>query len=142
MIYNMEVSMKVVSYLMFFIVTALLVTGCKATSNNLSGDSEPAEITNLNEIDTELTLDKALEGVSNYCHNTYGYSPESSSMYVSIGEENENEYQVIFRSYTGAFVYFYVDKTNGNTRMVEVVPDLEIEEEAGSINILDYLNNE
>jgi hypothetical protein len=56
-----------------------------------------------------------------------------------MGEETETEYQVVFRSYTGTFVYFYVNKSNGNTRLVEYVPTLNIEEDAGSINIYDYL---
>ena len=60
-------------------------------------------------------------------------------MYVTMGEETETEYQVIFRSYTGAFVYFYVDKASGTTRMVESVPSLDVEEETGTINLSDYL---
>lgn len=60
-------------------------------------------------------------------------------MYVTLGEETDSEYQVIFRSYTGAFVYFYVDKASGNTRLVEYVPSLGIEEETGSINLFDFL---
>ena len=42
-------------------------------------------------------------------------------------------------SYTGALVHFYVDKANGTTRMVESVPALGVEEEAGTINLFDYL---
>ena len=34
---------------------------------------------------------------------------------------------------------FYVNKTNGTTRMVEKVPSLNVEEEAGTINLYDYL---
>ena len=60
-------------------------------------------------------------------------------MYVELGEETENEYQVKFRSYTGAFVYFYVDKTSGETRLVESVPELNVEEDAGTIELFDYL---
>ncbi len=89
-----------------------------------------------------VTEKTAYEAVSKYCHETYDWSvakDDPDVMYVTLGEETESEYQVIFRSYTGAFVYFYVDKASGNTRMVERVPSLEIEEEAGSINIFDYL---
>ena len=62
-------------------------------------------------------------------------------MYVEMGEETETEYQVNFRSYTGAFVYFHVDKATGKTRMVEHVPNLNITEEAGSIDLLEYLKD-
>jgi hypothetical protein len=32
-----------------------------------------------------------------------------------------------------------VDKTSGTTKMVEKVPTLNVEEEAGTINLFDYL---
>ena len=60
-------------------------------------------------------------------------------MSVTMGEETENEYKVIFRSYTGALVNFYVDKSNGMTRMVESVPTLDIDSVVGTIDIMDYL---
>ena len=72
----------------------------------------------------------AYEGVSNYCHSTYDWSvaeDNPSIMYVEMGEETDSAYQVVFRSYTGAFVYFYVDKTSGITKMVEFVPALNKE---------------
>ena len=59
-----------------------------------------------------------------------------------MGEETDSAYQVIFRSYTGAFVYFLVDKTTGATRMIEKVPSLNVEEEAGTINLFDYLDKQ
>ena len=93
----------------------------------------------------EITAEMAYEGVSNYCHSAYDWSmaeENPSIMYVEMGDETESEYQVVFRSYTGAFVYFYVEKTSGTTRMVEYVPALEIKEEAGTIDIFEYLEKE
>ena len=90
----------------------------------------------------KITKEMALEGVSNYCHKSYDWSAAKdnpSIMYVEMGEETETEYQVNFRSYTGAFVYFHVDKATGKTRMVEHVPNLNITEEAGSIDLLEYI---
>ena len=85
----------------------------------------------------------AYEGVSNYCHSAYDWSiakENPSIMYVQMGEETDSAYQVIFRSYTGAFVYFYVDKASGTTRVEEYVPNLDIKEVTGKINLFDYLN--
>ena len=65
-----------------------------------------------------------------------------SIMNVMMGEESDSTYEVVFRSYTGATVRFYVNKTTGNTRMVEKVPLLNIENEAGTINLFDYLKKE
>ena len=63
-------------------------------------------------------------------------------MYLEMGEDTESEYQVIFRSYTGSFVYFYVDKSSGVTRLIEYVPSLDIYEEAETINLYDYLKSD
>ena len=111
----------------------------------------------------------AYEGVSNYCHSAYDWSiakenrrqteshpsllkdgrgakeegeANPSIMYVKMGEETDSAYQVVFRSYTGAFVNFYVDKASGTTRMEEYVPTLDVRNEAGTINIFDYIEKE
>ena len=88
-----------------------------------------------------ITAEMAYKGVDNYCHSTYDWSiakENPSMMYVQMGEETDSSYQVIFRSYTGALVYFYVDKTSGTTRMVECVPSLGVEEEVGSFELSEY----
>ena len=89
-----------------------------------------------------ITAEMAYDGVSNYCHSTYDWSiaeDNPSMMYVQMGEETDSVYQVVFRSYTGAFVNFYVNKTSGMTRMEEYVPTLDVKSNAGTINILDYI---
>ena len=111
-----------------FVLAALLLCSCGSkTSKN------------------EITAEMAYEGVSNYCHETYDWSvaeENPSIMYVEMGEETDSAYQVVFRSYTGAFVYFYVEKTDGTTKMVEYVPTLDVKEETGTINLFDYLKKE
>lgn len=85
----------------------------------------------------------AYEGVNNYCHSEYDWSiaaENPSMMSVTMGEETETEYKVIFRSYTGALVNFYVDKSSGKTRMVESVPALDVDSVTGTIDLLDYLD--
>ena len=89
-----------------------------------------------------ITKEMAFEGVNNYCHKEYDWSVAKDNpdiMYVQMGKETDSAYQVVFRSYTGAFVNFYVNKTSGTTRMEEYVPTLDIRNEAGSIDIFDYL---
>ena len=89
-----------------------------------------------------ITAEMAYEGVNNYCHSAYDWSKaetDSVTMYLSMGDETPTEYQVVFRSYTGALVYFNVDKASGSTKMVEYVPTLEIQNDAGTINLFDYL---
>ena len=92
---------------------------------------------------SEITAEMAYEGVSNYCHSAYDWSvakENPSIMYVQMGEESDSVYQVVFHSYTGAFVNFYVNKASGTTRMEEYVPTLDVKSDAGTINLYDYLD--
>ena len=105
-------------------------------------DSQQPSVADSTHSTHAITEDMAYEGVNNYCHKEYDWSvaeDNPSIMYVEKGEETDTEYQIIFRSYTGSFVYFYVNKSTGITRMVEHVPALNITEESGTINLSDYL---
>lgn len=126
---------------LLFVFLALFLCSCR---NN------KAEVTSSSNVQTEDTLrtiteEMAYEGVNNYCHKEYDWSVAKDNpdiMFVQMGEETDSAYQVIFRSYTGAFVHFYVNKTSGATRMVERVPNLNVEEDAGTINLFDYLEKQ
>ena len=134
-----------------FILIAMLF--CSCGSNGRSSESRQARldsrvVTDEGEANTtksEITAEMAYEGVSNYCHSEYDWSitkENPSIMYVQMGEETDTAYQVVFLSYTGAFVNFYVDKTSGTTRMEEYVPTLDVKSDAGTIDIFDYLEKE
>lgn len=90
----------------------------------------------------EITEEMAYAGVNNYCHITYDWSIAEEIpdiMYVVNWDETETEYVVMFRSYTGAYEYFYVDKASGVTRIVSYEPVQQKETDEGTINIWDYL---
>ena len=111
----------------------LSVCSCHNSKSNQTDGSNVSKST--------ITAEMAYECVNNYCHSAYDWSiakENPSIMYGEMGEETDSAYQVIFRSYTGALVYFYVDKTSGTTRMVEQVPSLGVEEEVGSFKLSDY----
>ena len=121
-----------------FVFVALFLCSCR---NNVTPSSDVQTVDTLRTI----TADMAYEGINNYCHSAYDWSVAKDNpdiMYVQMGEETDSAYQVVFRSYTGAFVHFYVDKTNGTTRIVEKVPSLNVEEDAGTIDLLDYLERQ
>ena len=89
-----------------------------------------------------ITAEMAYEGVNNYCHREYDWSAaeeNSTMMYVTMGDETEAEYKVVFRSFTGALVNFYVDKASGTTRVVESVPTLGVDSLVATIDLSDYL---
>ncbi len=129
-----------------FVFVALLLSSCHYSKTNQTNDSdlqtEMQDSLSANPSASKITAEMAYEGVSNYCHKEYDWSVAEENpdiMYLTMGEETDSAFQVVFRSYTGAFVYFYVDKTSGTTRIVEKVPSLNVEEDAGTINLFDYL---
>ena len=128
--------MKNIAFTLIFI--ALFLCSC---NSNRANDTQSSDVQTEDTLRT-ITADMAFEGVNNYCHKEYDWSVAKDNpdiMYVEMGDETDSAYQVVFRSYTGAFVHFYVDKTSGTTRMVEKVPSLNVEEDAGTINLFDYL---
>ena len=128
--------MKYIAFTFFFV--ALLLCSC---NNNKVNDTQSTDVQTEDTLRT-ITEEMAYEGVNNYCHKEYDWSVAKDNpdiMFVQMGEETDSAYQVVFRSYTGAYVHFYVDKTSGTTRMVEKVPSLNVEEEAGVIDLFDYL---
>lgn len=125
------------------IIISVIIIAAVAGFAIYKGVNSKKENSDNNNSKSSITKEMAYEGVSNYTHSNYDWSiakDDSSTMYLEIGEETDTEYKIIFRSYTGAFVYFYVNKETGNTRMVEYVPNLNIENEAGTFNLNDYLN--
>ena len=131
--------MKYIAFTFFLV--ALLLCSC---NNNKVNDTQSTDVQTEDTLRT-ITEEMAYEGVNNYCHKEYDWSVAKDNpdiMYVQMGEETDSAYQVVFRSYTGAFVHFYVNKTSGATRMVERVPNLNVEEDAGTINLFDYLKKQ
>ena len=127
---------------LIIIAALVLVVKIQNDKNNVVNNNKITEKTETNSKKEPITKELAYEGIKNYCKENYDWSiaeKNPSNMYVEMGEETESEYKVIFRSYTGSFVYFYVNKTNGITRMIDYVPNLKVEQENGNINIYDYI---
>ena len=121
-----------------FVIVALFLCSC----GNHKADVAQSSVAQTEDTLRTITKEMAFEGVNNYCHKEYDWSVAKDNpdiMYLTMGEETDSTYQVVFRSYTGAFVHFYVNKASGTTRMVEKVPSLNVEEDAGTIDLFDYL---
>ena len=132
-LYNLYSFMKKIIFISLAAMV-LLLCSCR---NNKTNQTDVA-----NAVKRTITAEMAYEGVNNYCHSVYDWSiaeENPSIMYVEMGEETDSLYQVVFRSYTGALVYFYVDKTSGTTRIVERVPNLGVEEEVGRFELFDHV---
>jgi len=92
-----------------------------------------------------LSDEQALSWIRNYCYAAY---PNLEGM-VNAGEyrisweivsSDEQEIVVMFRSYTGAEVRYYIDRTTGDAYSTEFVPGITPEEQRTEeiINVWEY----
>ena len=138
--------MRKIFYIVSIILASMLLLFACSSKNNAVESTNNIESTSVDSTingKQKLTKEMAYNGIDNYCHQNFDWSNAKENpdmMYVEMGEETDTEYEVIFRSYTGSFTYFYVNKSDGKTRIVEYVPALDIREESGTINIFDYLD--
>ena len=129
--------MRKTFYIVSIILASMLLLFACSSKNNAVESAN-----NNTNIKEKITKDIAFSGVNSYCHQNFDWSIAKDNpeiMSVEMGEETDTEYEIIFRSYTGSLTYFYVNKSDGKTRIVEYVPALDIKEEAGTINIFDYI---
>ncbi len=94
---------------------------------------------------TPITDDQALEAIKNYCHTTMPdlEDMEKSGDYTiswEVESSDVDQIVVMFRSYTGAQVRYYIDPVSGDTDITEFVEGITDEEQPTdeSFNINDY----
>ena len=96
--------------------------------------------------DAPITEEQALSAVKNYCHIN---NPDLSdiekegeyTVYWEIESEDDDEIVVIFRSYTGALIRYYIEPVSGDTYVTEYVPGITSEEQKTDeqFNIRNYV---
>ena len=94
-----------------------------------------------------LTDEQALAAVRNYC---LAGDPELESIirageypvYWDVSSSDDQEIVVLFRSYTGALIRFYIDPVSGETYITEFVPGITPQEQRTeeTLNIREYLD--
>ena len=94
-----------------------------------------------------ITNDQALEAIKNYC---YINNPDLESLsksedvtvYFDVSTSDAGEIVVLYRSYTGAQIRYYVNPTSGDVYVTELVPGIIDDEQKTdeTFNIRDYMN--
>ena len=113
------------------VAAALLFSGCGA-GKNVSTEGKVGE-------------EEALSAIRNYC---YAANPELEQMVKDgeypidweIASSDDEEIVVLYRSYTGAEVRYYIDRDSGETYVTEFVSGITPEEEKTDeeFNVRDY----
>ena len=96
-----------------------------------------------------LSDEQVLDAVKRYC---YARNPDLESVvnageypvYWDVSSSGENEAVVLFRSYTGAQLRYYIDRITGDAYVTEFVPGVTAEEQrtGESFNVRDYLSGQ
>lgn len=119
-------------------------TSKDAEPANNADDAVPEQVDDMpKSIDDET----ALLAVKNYCHSTNPDLQEIENegeypVYWEIESSDEKAIVVLFRSYTGAEVRYYVDPKTGETYVTEFVAGItDAEERTDEVfNVTDYLD--
>lgn len=89
--------------------------------------------------------EQALSAIRNYCFSSNPdlegmIRAEEYPLYWEIVSSDEQQIVVLFRSYTGAQVRYYIDRASGDTYVTEFVPGVTPEEERTeeSFNLRNY----
>ena len=78
----------------------------------------------------ELDRDQTLAAIERFCReqnpDLNNMSQDEYSFYWELTSETEQEYVVTYRSYTGSFTYFHVNKATGEVTTMEYVPGITL----------------
>ena len=98
-------------------------------------------------LDTMTVIERRASRVRNYC---YASNPELEGIvtageyqvYWTVSSEEAGEIVVLFRSYTGAEIRYYIDRITGDAYATEFVPGITPAEERTqeSFNLWDYMD--
>ncbi len=134
-----------------FMVASLcmLMAGCGKAAQDIpqTGEANAIEFDSANER-SKLTEEQAYDAVINYNKTIgSGYDEEVNSEgyleYWDVSTNENGEIVVLYRSYTGAQIRYYVNSITGDTYVTELVPGIIDEEQKTdeTFNIRDYMNN-
>ncbi len=138
------------------LMMCMVLSGCAKNTEvtKIDTDDGPTAVYKVSdEAETEdvqterITDDQAMTAIKNYCHKT---NPDLENIekegeypvYWEVISSDENEIVILFRSYTGAQIRYYIDPVLGDTYVTEFVPQITNEEEKTDeeFNIRDYLD--
>lgn len=94
----------------------------------------------------ELDRDQTLAAIERFCReqnpDLNNMSQDEYFFYWELTSETEQEYVVTYRSYTGSFTYFHVNKATGEVTTMEYVPGITDGEVPGAeeFQIWDYID--
>ncbi len=129
--------MKRINILAIVIIMSVALCSC-AHKNDATVKTKEVTIESISD-------EQAVEAIRNYCFtmnpDLESIAAEDYPVYWEIVSSEDSEIVVLFRSYTGAQVRYYIDRATGDTNVTEFVPGITEEEEPTdeNFNVKDYI---
>lgn len=154
--------MRFKSKLVLPLLMLLMLSGCGAEKENateaaktteattaVTAEESTTELAVLNETEglkeEAITDDQALNSIKNYCHiqnpDLEKIEEEGKySVYWEVVSSSDKEIVILYRSYTGADIRYYINPVSGETYVTEYVSGITTEEEKTdeTFNIRNY----
>ncbi len=128
--------------------TTQIETASEVTTESLMENTTEAtteEVTTQEQVTLDAySDDQIVAAVERYCRSQ---NPDLNNMdgeynfYWTMDQVTDEEYKVLFRSYTAALTYYHINKSTGNVTTTVVVPAISLDEtdDTETFNIFDYL---
>lgn len=129
--------MKRIKTSVVVLVLAMMICSC---GKNINSDIEEVVIPE------SISDEQAVEAIRNYCctvnSDLESIAAKEYPVYWVIESSDDSEVVVMFRSYTGAQVRYYIDRVTGTTNITEFVQGITEEEEptGESFDVREYMN--
>ncbi|MCR5032347.1 MAG: hypothetical protein K6A92_05740 [Lachnospiraceae bacterium] len=114
-----------------------------STTEEMPAPTEPG---GTEEGSAQITEEQALGAIRNYCLENNPdledmLGSEDYTLYFDVSTNEEGRIVVLYRSYTGAQVRYYIDPDSGETYVTEFVPGITEEEERTdeTLNVKDHM---
>lgn len=144
--------LKRLSVVVIALMLVLSMVACGKEETNNTADNNRVVDDNKDNTDNDedanelITDDQALNAIKKYC---FEKNPDLEGMvnsgeyeiYWNVESSSETEIVVLYRSYTGAQVRYYINPTSGDTYETEFMPGISSEEERTeeTFNVKDYI---
>ena len=122
------------------LMLCICLTGCAQQRQEIAGNGQESGSEKI------VTDEQAVTAIREYCHvnNPDLEDIENAGeypVYWDVESATDQEIVVLFRSYTGAQIRYYIDRISGNTYVTEYVPGITDEEERTDeeFSVWDYL---
>ncbi len=129
---------------MLMMLITLVLSACGGESE--SGNAQSGNAQSGSAADDRISDDQALEAIKAYCHES---NPDLQRIedegeypvYWEIESSSDEAIVVLFRSYTGCLVRYYIDPVSGDTYVTEFVEGITEEEQKTdeAFNVKDYI---